>query len=202
MVPNRRKWPVLKKQPGRHRRGCGPIMIQNRRGSSGRRNGRRRSEFGCRRVAPAITPTPSLPFRKQLGVSYFQRKGCFMEILELEANTRNIGFFLLHNVGFDAKIEDCKLFLARNLPGKCDSVTESTLEHWRREYKKECEREGRTPELLVDRLNASAWELCRTETGREIVAGQLIRSPEGRMAIREAMRELPLEGLREIFGIL
>lgn len=111
----------------------------------------------------------------------------------------HIGKQILLNVGFDATPQDCEQFVTTNYTKEVGNVTEEDLNEWRHEWERDLN--GVIPHSRLDIIRLTCFYLCRSQAGIETLAARLVGSVEGRKALREAMKALPIEGLQEMLGL-
>jgi hypothetical protein len=105
----------------------------------------------------------------------------------------------LTQVGIDASLEECRKFAA-NLYGKNRVLHDYILE----EARKGLIDSNPHPDALAtkkDLIRRKIWELLREDLGRRLAASELLRHTAGRLALREAMRHIPIEHLHELLGL-
>ena len=104
---------------------------------------------------------------------------------ERRANAR----LALINVGSDATLEDCQFFNSHNF---ADAVPFDTKDL-------EAVRKKLTAIQVMD-TKADREESLLRQLGKNLIAKSLLENKEGRLAIRDEMNRLEIDGLRDLLG--
>jgi hypothetical protein len=111
--------------------------------------------------------------------------------------TDNDHLLILRNVGIDATIEDCKLFIALTFPGHTPPTGEELAQS--ADEFKFTGKPGLSPRKHI--IDRTIRHLLRNENARRMMANAIVADDEGRIAIREAMTRLSAGALRQLLGL-